>query len=119
MAASIQHEGETSRYIDTNTGRPAAFNQCLGPEAAGTAGADLGLRITLVAMAAMPMATQIHNAEWYDAFVPSPTIVPAQANPSRPPMPNGALLIPGNDPGSSSRACMTPSRGHRGECHTA
>src|ERR1700761_8125817 len=100
-AASIQHEGVTNRYIDTNTGRRAAFNQ--------STRADLGLRIRLVAMAAMPMATQIHNAEWYDALVPSPTTVPAQANPREPPMPNAALLIPGSDPGSSSGACMTPS----------
>src|SRR5271156_4068153 len=98
-AASIQHEGVTNRYIDTNTGRRAAFNQ--------STRADLGLRIRLVAMAAT--ATQIHNAEWYDALVPSPTTVPAQANPSEPPMPNAALLIPGSDPGSSSGACMTPS----------
>jgi hypothetical protein len=32
-------------------------------EAAGTTGADLGLRIRLVTKAAMPMATAIHNAE--------------------------------------------------------
>jgi hypothetical protein len=54
------YKGVTTRYSDTNTGRRAACNQCLGAEVAGT----LGLRITLVAIAAMPMATQIHNAEW-------------------------------------------------------
>ena len=63
MAASIRHQGVTTRYIDTNTGRRAACNQWLSPEPR-TTGADLGLRIRLVAMAAMPMATQIHNAEW-------------------------------------------------------
>jgi hypothetical protein len=52
MAASIRYEVVTARYIDTNDGRRAACNQCLG------------LRIRLVATAAMPMATQIHNAEW-------------------------------------------------------
>ena len=55
-AARIQHQGVTNRYIDTNTGRRAAFNQ--------STRAGLGLRIRLVAMAAMPMAAQIHNAEW-------------------------------------------------------
>src|ERR1700751_5842674 len=60
-------------------------------------------------MAPMPVATQIHNAEWEDAPVPSPTTVPAQANPSPPPMPKAALLSPGSDPGSSSGACVTPS----------
>ena len=64
MAASIRHQGVKTRYIDTNTGRRAACNQWLSPEAARTTGADLGLRIRLVAIAAMPMATQIHNAEW-------------------------------------------------------
>lgn len=59
MAASIRHQGVKTRYIDTNTGRRAACNQW--PE---TTGADLGLRIRLVAIAAIPMATQIHNAEW-------------------------------------------------------
>jgi hypothetical protein len=62
MAASIRHEGVTNRYIDTNAGRPAACDQWLSPEAARTSGADLGLRIRLVAKAAMPMATAIHNA---------------------------------------------------------
>jgi hypothetical protein len=39
-------------------------NQWRSPEAAGTIDADRGLRIRLVTNAAMPMATQIHNAEW-------------------------------------------------------
>jgi len=54
-AARIQYQGVTNRYIDTNTGRRAAFDQ--------STRADLGLRIRLVAMAAMPTATQIRNAE--------------------------------------------------------
>jgi len=62
--ARIQHEGVTNRYIDTNTGRRAACDQWPSPEAVGTADVDLGLRITLVAIAAMPIATQIHNPEW-------------------------------------------------------
>jgi hypothetical protein len=63
----------------------------------------------LVARAATPMATQIHNADWNPAFVPCATIVPAQVNPSDPPMPKAGLAIPGSDQGSSSGACMTPS----------
>src|ERR1700761_4656936 len=109
MDASIQHEGVTTRYIDTNTGRRAAFDQWLGADTTGTVDADLGLRIRLIAIAPTPIAAQIHNAEWYDTAVPSPTTVPAQANPIEPPMPYAALLSPGSDPGSSSGACMTPS----------
>lgn len=59
-AARIPHQGVTNRYIDTNTGCRAACNQWLSP---ATTDADRGLRIRLVAKAATPMATQIHNAE--------------------------------------------------------
>ena len=62
--ASIRHQGVTNRYIDTNAVRRAACDQWLNPAAAGTTGAERGLRIRLVTMAAMPMATQIHNAAW-------------------------------------------------------
>ena len=58
MPARIQHQGVTNRYIDTNSGRRAAFDQWL------TLAATLGLRIRLVATAPIPIATQIHNAEW-------------------------------------------------------
>jgi hypothetical protein len=61
--ARIQHQGVTNRYIDTNTGRRAACDQWRTPEAAGTPDANLGLRIRLVAKAAIPIPTQIHNAE--------------------------------------------------------
>ena len=40
--ARIQHEGVTNRYIDTNTGRRAAFDQWRALDAAGTADTDLG-----------------------------------------------------------------------------
>jgi hypothetical protein len=81
--ARIQHEGVTNRYIDTNTGRRAACHQWLTPEAAGTPDAGLGLRITLVTIAAMPIATQIHNAEWYGEFTPKtirPEDLPSMAS---------------------------------------
>jgi hypothetical protein len=51
-AASIRHQGVSNHYINTNTGHRADCHQCLG------------VRAKLVAMAAMPMTTQIHNAEW-------------------------------------------------------
>jgi hypothetical protein len=56
----------------------------------------------------MPMATQIHNADWNPALVSCATTVPAQANPSDPPIPKEALAIPGSDAVSSLGACMTP-----------
>src|SRR5690349_16688639 len=96
--------------LDGDEAQPDRSCQCgCGEAEAPTTAPALGFSTKLNRRATVPMAVHIQKASLKVETVPSPTIVPAQANPNDTPMPKLALLIPVSAPGSSSGDWTTPN----------